>query len=197
MSPIGSSLRFLPNVIVGSILNITTGLIVHRVPVSLFVVLTSAICAISPLLMALINPAWSWWWCAFWAMLVLPLSIDGRICSSLPLRLPSTGLTAPPVIFTVASLIITVVFPPQTQALAGAIFHTVAQLGTSMGIAIMAVISASVIDRSSLRDKTSPEALMQGYRATFWARFALMVMMTLVGMWGLRKMTKLGVKSDA
>ena len=73
------------------------------------------------------------------------------------------------------------------------------QLGTSFGIAIMimAVLSASITKGSSLTDKTSPEALMRGYRAAFWACFALMVMMTLVRMCGLRKATKLGTKIEA
>ena len=37
---------------------------------------------------------------------------------------------------------------------------------------------------------------MQGYRTVFWACFALMVLMTLVGMWGLRAVKKIGVTAD-
>ena len=84
LSALETSIRFLPNVIVGSILNVFTGLIVHRVPVNYIVFLTSAICAVPPLLMAVIDPAWSWCWCAFWAMLLLPLSIDGTALSGSP-----------------------------------------------------------------------------------------------------------------
>ena len=95
-----------------------------------------------------------------------------------------------------ANLIITDVFSADTQALAGAVFNTVAQVGTWAGIAIMAVISASVTEESSWPDKASSEALMQGYRTVFWACFALMVLMTLVGMWGLRAVKKIGVTAD-
>ena len=88
--------------------------------------------------------------------------------------------------FTVANLVITDIFPVETQALAGAVYQVVSQLGTSIGIAVMAVISNSVTDRSRLPDKSSPEALLQGFRAVFWACFAMMVLSTLVGAWGLR-----------
>lgn len=79
LTPLATSIRFLPNVIAGSILNVTTGLLVHRLPVNYLVVAISGICAISPLLMALINPAWTWWACAFWAMLLLPIAVDGEL----------------------------------------------------------------------------------------------------------------------
>ena len=150
--------------------------------------------------MAIIKPAWSYWWCAFWAMLLLPLSIDGNndaTFNQTPFFAPSVSQRADTVIFlvifTVANLLITDVFPTQTQALAGAVFNTAAQLGTSIGIAIMAVVSTSVTDQSSIADKTSPEALMQGYRAVFWACLALMLLTTFMGLWGLRRVKKVGV----
>ena len=91
-----------------------------------------------------------------------------------------------------ANLIITDIFPVETQALAGAVYQVVAQIGTSIGIAVMAVVSNAVTDRSPLSDKSSPDALMQGYRAVFWACFAMMVLSTLVGAWGLRGVTMIG-----
>ena len=60
----------------------------------------------------------------------------------------------------------------------------------------MAVISESVTDGSSSHDKDSPEALMSGYRAAFWACFILMVLTTLIGAIGLRKLWRVGVKKE-
>jgi MFS family permease len=100
------------------------------------------------------------------------------------------------VIFTVANLIITDVFPPNTQALAGAVFNTVAQFGTSIGIAVTAIISASVIDTSSNPEKSSPEVLMQGYRAVFWACLAILILSCGIGAVGLRKVGNVGMKRD-
>ena len=94
--------------------------------------------------------------------------------------------------YTVANLLITDIFPKETQALAGAVYQTMSQLGMSIGIAVLSVISNTITDRTRLPDKESPEALMQGFRAVFWTCFAMMVLSTLVGMWGLRGWRKIG-----
>ena len=100
------------------------------------------------------------------------------------------------VMFTVAALVITNVFPPQTQALGGAVFQTLAQFGTSLGLAIMASVSTSVTDESEYKDKTSPEALMKGYRVTFWLCFGWMLLAILIGGLGLRRVGKVGLKRE-
>ena len=107
-----------------------------------------------------------------------------------------SSLTKNTVIFTVANLLITETFPEDTQALAGAVFNTVAQFGSSLGIVIMAVISASATAASSFEDKNSPEALLVGYRAVFWACLAFSLLATFAGMVGLRKAGKVGIKKD-
>jgi len=106
-------------------------------------------------------------------MLLLPLSAD--------------------VIFTVANLIITESFPDNSQALAGAVFNTMAQLGTSIGISVMAVISSSV---NQERNGDESGLLMPGYRAVFWACFALMLVTTVVGIYGLRGIRKIGINRN-
>ncbi|KAJ5625124.1 major facilitator superfamily domain-containing protein [Penicillium lagena] len=173
---IQAALRFFPNIIIGIILNLGTGLLVHRLHANYLVVVSSVLSAGSPLLMAIIDPEWSWWYCAFWAVLLGPLSAD--------------------VIFTVANLIITDAFTPKTQGLAGAVFNVVAQFGTSIGLTIFAIISAGVTQGSSYENKNSPEALMLGYRAVFWTCFGLMMAACGVGAWGLRKVGKVGLKRE-
>lgn len=98
--------------------------------------------------------------------------------------------------FTVAALVITDVFPERTQALAGAVFQTLAQFGTSLGLAITASISSSVTEHSGYKVKTSPQALMKGYRVTFWVSFAWMVIACIVGGFGLRRVGKVGLKRE-
>lgn len=75
---IQAALRFLPNVIIGIVLNLATGLLVHRLHANHLVLVTTVLSAGSPLLMAIIDPKWSWWYCAFWAVLLGPLSADGK-----------------------------------------------------------------------------------------------------------------------
>jgi MFS family permease len=100
------------------------------------------------------------------------------------------------ILFTVGLLIISAVFPTRTQALGGAVFNTCAQLGTSVGLTITSVISESITAASDEVDKSSPNALMEGYRAVFWALLAFMILVFLTGALGLRRVGKIGVKQD-
>lgn len=75
-------------------------------------------------------------------------------------------------------------------------FNTCAQLGTSIGLTITSVISDSRTAGTSFEDKSSPQALMTGYRAVFWALFAWMIVVLCAGVAGLRKVGKIGVKRD-
>lgn len=105
------------------------------------------------------------------------------------------------VLFTVSNLLITDVFPVETHALAGAVFNTVAQFGTSIGLAIMAVISSSVTQQkkpSSVNNESSStrEALLEGYRAVFWACLGCLLLTCCIGLLGLRKVGKLGLKKE-
>ncbi|OJJ50316.1 hypothetical protein ASPZODRAFT_57848 [Penicilliopsis zonata CBS 506.65] len=172
LPPIQAAIRFFPNIIIGIILNFGTGVFVDRLRADHLVIVTSLLSAGSPLLMALIQAHWSWWSCAFWAVLISPLSAD--------------------VIFTVANLLISDLFTPTTQGLASAVFNTVAQFGTSIGLTVFAILSASVTKQSKYENKASPEALMQGYRAVFWMSFGMMICGCGVSAWGLRKIGKVG-----
>ena len=93
--------------------------------------------------MAVIDPSWPYWGNAFVAQILQPISCDA--------------------LFTVGLIIITNVFPEDTQALAGAVFNTAAQFGSALGLAILQVISTQVTQDSNSTDKVV--ALMQGYRA--------------------------------
>ena len=62
-----TSLKILPNMILGIVTNFTTGLLVNKVPAIHAVLVTSALCALSPLLMSIIDPSWPYWYDAFFA----------------------------------------------------------------------------------------------------------------------------------
>ena len=87
-------------------------------------------------------------------------------------------------------------FPDKTQALGGAVFQTLAQFGTSLGLAIMASISSSVTEQSDIAAKTSPTALMAGYRVTFWVSFGWVLLAVIIGGVGLRKAGRVGLKRE-
>ena len=87
-------------------------------------------------------------------------------------------------------------FSEDTQALAAGVFNTVGQLGISIGLAVVGVVSRSATNNSGLTSKDSPAALLVGYRASFWAAFAWAMLACVVGAFGLRKVGKVGVKRD-
>lgn len=178
LSALQASLRILPNVVTGSICQLTTGLLVHRVSAFYLIVGSTLLTAGSPLLMALINVEWPYWYDAFFAQALSPISAD--------------------ILFTVALLVISDVFPPRMQALAGAVFNTVSQFGNSLGLTVMAVISSVATKHAaaSPADDQSTGPLMVGYRAGFWAAFAWMMCAFFIGGYGLRKIGKVGLKMD-
>jgi len=100
-------------------------------------------------------------------------------------------------LFTVSNLLITSVFPAKTQALAGGVFNTIAQIGKSVGLALVAVIAMTATARSEQVDgKSYPVALLDGYHATFWFCFASVLITIGMCSWGLRGIGKVGHKRD-
>lgn len=99
-------------------------------------------------------------------------------------------------LFTISNLLITSVFPAKTQALAGGVFNTISQIGKSVGLALVAVIASTVTANSKYTDKGSPEALLEGYKATFWFCFATIIGTIAICLWGLRGIGKVGHKRD-
>ncbi|KAL6887116.1 major facilitator superfamily domain-containing protein [Trichoderma evansii] len=175
-SALHASLQILPSLISGALTNISTGIFVNRMPVMWSVLISSTISAVAPLLMALIKPHWPYWYDAFFAQILTPLSCD--------------------ILFTVGLLVVSDVFPTHMQALSGAVFNTCAQLGTAIGLTVTSLIATSVTNASPEADKSSPNALMAGYRAVFWTMFAAMAMTCVLSVLGLRTVKQLGVKRD-
>ncbi|KAH8726550.1 major facilitator superfamily domain-containing protein [Phaeosphaeriaceae sp. PMI808] len=191
-SMITTSLYLLPNMATGVLVNVVVGFFVDRVPVRWLVAGSALICAMSPMLMALMNPNWSYWYLAFWAQIFAPFSAD--------------------VLFTVGLIIVSDSFPEHTQALAGAVFNTVAQFGMSLGMGSCQVVALSVQDKEGPSGKnsghggvgdgdgafgdTNTTALLKGYRASYWLMLAYMLVCIFIAMVGLRKVGKVGLKRD-
>ncbi|RKL11513.1 hypothetical protein BFJ70_g16379 [Fusarium oxysporum] len=174
LSAVDAGIRILPSTVVGLGLNLMTGLIVHKIPAVWLVAVSSLLSSGSPLLIGVINPSWSYWVGAFFAQILLPFSID--------------------VLFTVGLIIVTEVFPEKNQSVAGAVFNTAAQFGNALGLAIVQVVSAAVTNQKI--NPKSPGALLEGYRASFWTLFSLMLVCVLVAALGLRGAGKVGSKRD-
>ena len=79
LNPLDASIRFLPDLLFGVFLNIMTGLLVHKLPVMPLATTAAVFSAMSPLIMAVIDPTKSYWLAEFWAMLLLPSSADSKL----------------------------------------------------------------------------------------------------------------------
>lgn len=176
LSALQTSIRFLPMVVTGTGTNFLTGWLVKRVRADILVLAAASVTTLSPLLMAIVNPAASYWTYAFFATACAPICAD--------------------VLFTVANLLITSVFPPKTHGLAGGVFNTISNIGNSVGLAITAVVASSVTLSEKGKDESATEMLMDGYRATFWLCFGANVLVLAIIGFGLRNIGKVGIKVD-
>jgi MFS family permease len=176
LSAIQASLRILPSMIIAVFLNFATGYMIDKIPAFWLLLVTMTMTAGAPLLMALIQPQSSYWKGAFFAQVLVPLGGD--------------------VLFTVGLIVVSDVFPERTQALAGAVYNTVAYFGLSLGINLMQVVSLWVTKGTQYRDKSSSAARLQGYQASFWAMFATTIACATICMFGLRKIGKVGLKRE-
>ncbi|KAK9481629.1 major facilitator superfamily domain-containing protein [Lipomyces starkeyi] len=192
ISGLQASIRFLPMAVVGVLTNIIAAHLVAKVNVNVLLGITAVITAVSPILMAIASPKWTYWTAAFVAITLSPINGD--------------------VLWTASSLVICRAFPADSQALAGGVFNTISQLGNSIGLAVTAAIAASVSTHdhnvvgaliaggSSATDaNTSFQTagrLLQGYRAAYWTIFGGMVVVCLASFLGLRHVGKVGVKED-
>ncbi|EXK76869.1 hypothetical protein FOQG_18400 [Fusarium oxysporum f. sp. raphani 54005] len=176
LSATEASLRFLPAPIGGVLASVIVGLIVHRVCANTAIVISITVSCLSPLLMAIANPAWSYWVCVFPAVL--------------------TNAVGANTLYTISNLLITSFFPARTQGVAGGVYNTMAQVGKSFGLASSAVIASSITTKLEGGEKQNPEALLQGYRAAFWYCLSMNLVTLLLVLWGLRKVGKVGSKNE-
>ncbi|KAF1361752.1 MFS general substrate transporter [Lizonia empirigonia] len=185
VTPLTTSIYLLPNLATGVVLQILVGTFVHKVPALYLVSISAIICSTSPLFMAVLNPSWNYFYLAFWARAFAPFSAD--------------------VLFTVGLIIVSDSFPERDQALAGAVFNTVAQFGMSLGMGSCQVVALGVIWSYKNSSEGSgygspgaedPHKLLKGYRASFWTMFGYMLVCVAIALVGLRKAGKVGLKKD-
>jgi hypothetical protein len=100
------------------------------------------------------------------------------------------------VLYTISNLAITSLFPVRTQALAGGVFNTLAQIGNSVGLAVTSIIAASVTAAERAKGDAPTLSLWSGYQASFWTCFAVCVASSLICAGGMRGLGKVGLKVD-
>ncbi|KAK5070103.1 hypothetical protein LTR64_001938 [Lithohypha guttulata] len=176
LSATAASIRFLPEPVAGAVTNILIGLYVHRLRADWALMTSFMLSALSPLLLAVMKQGSSYWEYVFPAVALVPISSD--------------------VLWTISQLVITAEFEENTQALAGGVFNTVAQIGKSIGLALAAINASSTTIKVSVPGSSHDDQLLEGYRAAWWFTFAATMSCICVTILGLRNIGKVGVKRD-
>ncbi|KAL2105714.1 hypothetical protein VUR80DRAFT_7863 [Thermomyces stellatus] len=174
LSALQASIRIVPSLVVSVLINLTIGLFVHRVPAVWLVGLSSMICAGAPVLMAVAPPDGIYWTHPFIAQIFQPASFA--------------------VLFTVGLIVVSDSFAEDTQALAGAVFNTAGQFGGALGLSVLQVVSK--LEEKKGADLQKEDALLRGYRASFWAMFGFMLLCCGIGAFGMSKVGKVGLKRE-
>jgi len=176
LSATAASVRFLPEPVTGTAINILIGLFVHQLRASWALQVSFVVSALSPLLLAVMREGSSYWKFEFPAVALVPIAAD--------------------VLYTISQLIITAEFEQSTQTLAGGVVNTIARIGKSVGIAFSAVVASSVSVKAASLRTSHEDDLLTGYRAAWWFNFAATVTCIIVTLCGLRGLGRVGVKRD-
>ncbi|KAH7361668.1 integral membrane protein [Plectosphaerella cucumerina] len=170
-----TSVRMLPVPVGGALANILMALTVHRLRADVTSLIAIGISLLTPVLMANANPSWAYWACCFPAMLVSSIGVN--------------------TLYTISNLVITSLFPAETQGVAGGVYNTIAQIGRSVGLTTSALIASTTTAGLAVAEPEA-EALLKGYEASWWYCFGLYVVTMMVIWWGLRNVGKVGAKTE-
>ncbi|CEL58277.1 putative MFS-type transporter C1683,03c OS=Schizosaccharomyces pombe (strain 972 / ATCC 24843) GN=SPBC1683.03c PE=3 SV=1 [Rhizoctonia solani AG-1 IB] len=171
LSPLQTSISFLPLAISGIFLNILSGLLIHRVRPQFLILAGLVLSVAAAALFAVIKPS-----VTYWAM-------------SLPFLLLLPG---PDLCYSVLNLHICNGVDIHNQALAGALFNVVTRVGTSMGLAVTSAVSTAIQKMAAKRyhtsDLTGPLVLMPGYRGAAWVCFGMAILAVVISLAKLHRM---------
>jgi len=161
LSPILTMVRFIPQSVTGLICNFLVAVSVSQVPAVYLIVLGTLSTATANLLFAVIRTSAPYWTFGFPAAVISVFGAD--------------------FVFASGTLFVAKISLPHEQSLAGALFQTMTQLGTSFGLAITTIIFNSVLKKESRRvgievnlsGTNAPRfAQLKAYRAAMWGGFA-------------------------
>ncbi|KZV94474.1 major facilitator superfamily MFS-1, partial [Exidia glandulosa HHB12029] len=163
LTPIRTSLAFVPMTISGVIFCILGGTIAPKLPPAFVIAGSLALSCAAAVIFALIDPATSYWKAAFLVMILV---------------------TGPDFSYAVCNVQVCAAVHKNDQSLAGGLFNVASRIGTSMGVALTSTVSTSVINARGGN-------LVSGYRAAGWVCFGVAVATMLASIVGLRDLKAL------
>lgn len=145
--------------------------LVGHLPLVYFIASGTALSGVAALLFALMNPNVTYWAFGFPGAILAVVGAD--------------------FVFAGGTLFIAKVSLPHEQSLAGAVFQTMTQLGTSVGVTVSTVVFDRVLrqrsaDMGVILDVSAAgaprEAQLDSYRAAEWTNFAFGMLATLLAL---------------
>ncbi|KAK7677746.1 hypothetical protein QCA50_019298 [Cerrena zonata] len=174
-NPILTMVRMIPMIPAGIICNIFIGLLVGKI-YGIVLISVGCLCTgLAGLLYAVINPDAVYWAFGFPAAIIAVVGAD--------------------FVFAAGSIYIAKLALPHEQSLAGGLFQTMAQLGTSFGLAITTIVFDRVRAEQSLKlgvvidshgSNAPPDAQLKAYRAAQWTVMGFGVLASILGVIFLR-----------
>jgi len=170
LSPVQTMLRLLPMFVTGVICNVIVALVVGRVDVVYLMLLGTSLTASANVFFAVVRPSQTYW---AYGLPSAILSVFGA-----------------DFVFSAGTLFIAKVALPHEQSVAGALFQTMTQLGTSFGLAITTLVFDRVRRMQSADEGVTvgngfdslapPRAQLLAYRAAEWGGFGFGIAATLL-----------------
>ncbi|KAG1820865.1 major facilitator superfamily domain-containing protein [Suillus subaureus] len=164
LTPMQTMLRFIPMFIVGCLCNVLVAMFVGKLPLVVFAVSGTLLTASAAILFALIDPTVTYWAFAFPSTVLVVFGAD--------------------FMYSAGTIFIAKIALPHERSVAGALFQTMTQLGTAIGLALSTLVFNIVVKNESAdvgvtvnsAGTNAPHfAQLKGYRSAQWscASFAL------------------------
>ncbi|KAF3917334.1 hypothetical protein ABW21_db0200622 [Orbilia brochopaga] len=147
-SPLGTTARYLPQVIGGFIVNWFAGNTMHAIPGTLLLLIGMVSFTTSALLFALQPAQISYWPMAFPSMCLSVIGAD--------------------LVYMVANLFVTESVPNNLKSTAGAVFNTVIALANTIGLGAGAAVANSVANKGPRVGENAEDFLVRTYQSAFW-----------------------------
>ncbi|KAL4260570.1 Major facilitator superfamily (MFS) profile domain-containing protein [Pleurotus pulmonarius] len=164
LTPVLTMVRMLPMFITGVLCNIAVALVVNRLSVIYLLGGGTILTAAGAVLFAVIIPSSPYWAFGFPAAIISVFGADFT--------------------FSAGSLFVARVALPHEQSVAGALFTTMTQLGTAVGVTVTTVVFDKIVQRETRRAPIPPPPLpsvpaanqvvdlLPAYQAAQWTAFA-------------------------
>ncbi|KAI5117894.1 hypothetical protein M0805_001551 [Coniferiporia weirii] len=170
LSPVLTAIRLLPMFVVGLSCNALVAASVAHVPVVLLVICGTLLTGLAGLLFAVLEPSAPYWAFGFPAAIVSVFGAD--------------------FVFACGTIFVAKISAPHEQSLAGGLFQTLTQLGTSLGLAVTTIVHNTILRREE--GIVGKNSQLDAYRGAQWTCFGFGVAGAIVALIFLRNVGPIG-----